>query len=35
VSIQLYLTSIYTSLIAAARSRIDMFLMAIATIIDI
>ena len=31
VSIQLYLTSIYTSLIAAARSRIDMFLMAIAT----
>ncbi len=31
VSIQLYLTSIYTSLIATARSRIDMLLMAIAT----
>jgi len=30
VSIQLYLTSIYTSLIAAVRNRIDMFLMAIA-----
>jgi len=31
VSIQLYLTSIYTSLIAAVRSRIDMLLMVIAT----
>jgi hypothetical protein len=33
VSIQLYLTSIYTSLIASVRSRIDIFLMAIATVI--
>jgi hypothetical protein len=33
VSIQLYLTSIYTSLIAAARSRIDTLLMAVATTI--
>jgi len=31
VSIQLYLTSIYTSLIAAVRNRIDMLLMAVAT----
>jgi hypothetical protein len=31
VSIQLYLTSVYTSLIAAVRSRIDTFLMAIAS----
>jgi hypothetical protein len=33
VSIQLYLTSIYTSLIAAVRNRIDMLLMAIAATI--
>ncbi|MFZ8841350.1 MAG: hypothetical protein ACO2PM_20995, partial [Pyrobaculum sp.] len=33
VSIQLYLTSIYTSLITAVRNRIDMFLMAVATTI--
>ncbi len=33
VSIQLYLTSIYTWLIAAARNRIDMLLMATATMV--
>ncbi len=33
VSIQLYLTSTYTSLIAAVRNRIDMLLMAVATTI--
>jgi hypothetical protein len=33
VSIQLYLTSVYTSLIAAVRSRIDTFLMVIASVV--